>query len=57
MTINKAHGQTLKKVGIFVPGPVFTHGQLYVTLSRARSISVLKLQQSKSITSHKRCFS
>ncbi|EPZ34209.1 hypothetical protein O9G_004325 [Rozella allomycis CSF55] len=27
MTINKAQGQTLKKVAIFLPGPVFTHGQ------------------------------
>ncbi|EPZ34572.1 hypothetical protein O9G_005717 [Rozella allomycis CSF55] len=30
MTINKTQRQTLKKVGIFLPGPVFTHGQLYV---------------------------
>jgi hypothetical protein len=34
MTINKAHGQTLKMVGIFLPKPVFTHGQLYVAMSR-----------------------
>jgi ATP-dependent DNA helicase PIF1 len=26
MTINKAQGQTLKMVGIFLPKPVFTHG-------------------------------
>jgi len=33
MTINKAQGQTLKMVGIFLPKPVFTHGQLYVAMS------------------------
>ncbi|KAH9558543.1 hypothetical protein CY35_06G014300 [Sphagnum magellanicum] len=33
MTINKAQGQTLKMVDIFLPKPVFTHGQLYVTMS------------------------
>jgi len=35
MTINKAQGQTLARVGIYLPRPVFTHGQLYVALSRA----------------------
>ena len=34
MTINKAQGQTLKHVGLCLKEPVFTHGQLYVTLSR-----------------------
>jgi len=34
MLINKAQGQTLKMVSIFLPKPVFTHGQLYVTMSR-----------------------
>jgi ATP-dependent DNA helicase PIF1 len=33
MTINKAQGQTLKMVGIFLPKHVFTHGQLYVAMS------------------------
>jgi hypothetical protein len=33
MTINKAQGQTMKTVGIYLPKPVFTHGQLYVALS------------------------
>ena len=37
MTINKSQGQTLDAVGLFLPEPVFTHGQLYDALSRARS--------------------
>lgn len=36
MTINKAQGQTLEHVGIVLPRPVFTHGQLYVAFSRCR---------------------
>jgi hypothetical protein len=36
MTINKAQGQTLKMVGIFLPKHVFTHGRLYVAMSRIR---------------------
>jgi len=39
MTINKAQGQTMKFVGIFLPQPVFSHGQLYVALSRVSSES------------------
>ena len=37
MTINKAQGQTFDKLGIFLPSPVFSHGQLYVAFSQARS--------------------
>ena len=44
MTINKAHGQTLEKVGIFLPEPVFSHGQLYVAMSRARSFHNVRIQ-------------
>jgi len=39
MIINKAQGQTMKIVGIFLPEPVFTHGQLYVALSRATRVN------------------
>ncbi|XP_026416549.1 uncharacterized protein LOC113311983 [Papaver somniferum] len=34
MTINKSQGQSVKYVGIDVKTPVFSHGQLYVALSR-----------------------
>ncbi|GAA0153122.1 DNA helicase [Lithospermum erythrorhizon] len=37
MTINKAQGQTLHCVGIYLCQPVFSHGQLYVALSRAKT--------------------
>ena len=30
MTINKAQGQTLLRAGVYLPAPVFAHGQLYV---------------------------
>lgn len=42
MTINKAQGQSFDTVGVDLRNPSFTHGQLYVALSRARSASTIK---------------
>ena len=41
MSTNKAQGQTLEFVGIYLPDHVFTHGQLYVAFSRVQSSSAL----------------
>ncbi|KAH7679023.1 DNA helicase protein [Dioscorea alata] len=43
MTINKSQGQTLDTMGLFLPRPVFTHGQLHVALSRVTSAIGLKI--------------
>ena len=43
MTINKSQGQTFKAVGIDLTNESFTHGMVYVALSRVGSPNCLML--------------
>ncbi|KAE8738105.1 hypothetical protein FOCC_FOCC016421 [Frankliniella occidentalis] len=43
MTINRSQGGTLRRAGIYLATPSFSHGQLYVGVSRVRSRGDLKV--------------
>jgi hypothetical protein len=43
MTVNKSQGQSLSTVGVDLRTSAFTHGQLYVALSRITSLNGLTL--------------
>ncbi|KAF1892109.1 hypothetical protein Lal_00036465 [Lupinus albus] len=36
MTINKSQGQSLESLGLYLPRPLFSSGQLYVAISRVQ---------------------
>ena len=42
MSINKSQGQSINYVGLDVRNAVFTHGQLYVAVSRVTSVHNIK---------------
>lgn len=46
MTINKSQGQSFHRVGIYLDetSPIFSHGQLYVALSRCRTLYGLTIK-------------
>ncbi|KAG2191246.1 hypothetical protein INT47_012402 [Mucor saturninus] len=50
MTINKSQGQTLDSVGLYLPTPVFSQGQLYVALSRVKKASDIRISIPKEIS-------
>ncbi|GJS99239.1 ATP-dependent DNA helicase PIF1-like protein [Tanacetum coccineum] len=43
MTINKSQGQSLNYVSLYLPNPLFSHGKLYVALSRVTNPDGLKI--------------
>lgn len=44
MTINKSQGQSFDSIGLYLRRPLFSHGQLYVALSRSKNPNKIFIQ-------------
>ena len=56
MTINKSQGQSLEVAGVDLSTPCFSHGQLYVALSRVGSPRGLHVYARDKITQNIVCY-
>ena len=50
MTLEKSQGQSFEKLVYFSQNPYFSHGQLYVAFSRARSFDDIKVSIIEGVT-------
>ncbi|KAI3946187.1 hypothetical protein MKW98_008780, partial [Papaver atlanticum] len=52
MAINKSQGQSLKYMGVYLRSHVFSHGQLYVAMSRCTSAGRIHVLLPKNSSRH-----
>lgn len=52
MTINKAQGQTLDRVGIYPSKPVFSHGRLYRCHNKGKLKIKVKMEMKHTVDAH-----